>query len=387
MGQVCAPDFYSQKHVGFDNIPTTMNSYLSKRLERIPFLSDGLSAEIMPQMHLLPSIEIGAGAPDVFTERVLRAQLARFWRSHSPAKGSEYDAIGAEERYESFCSTFLQTMPPVFALEPDKQWDDRLPTLPMQRQLLHMAIFEFLCWNFTPALLQQADEVKHLPGYKQVLISHNKKALAVAALKLLEGVSALHMMMGGAHTRFAGIIVPIFEAAVPLLCLCADKNFPGDTGDGRSHTLKKDPLGIGISNVTRSGCMQAAWDALNRLQTLAEVSSMAEVGARTLSRLIDRLHSTPPLAQAFEDLNGEADVITQVSETWSCDPAQGYAMEGYQAASPFDSTRYTNFGSDWEQMLRDLTGSYELEDIRPHDGIYEPIDEVYPQALVSDIIN
>ena len=96
----------------------------------------------------------------------------------------------------------------------NQQWDDRLPTLPMQRQLLHLAIFELLCWNFTPTLLQQPEQVQNLPGYKQVLILRNKKALAVSALNLLEGVSVLHTMMGGSHTRFPGIIVPTFEAAV-----------------------------------------------------------------------------------------------------------------------------------------------------------------------------
>ena len=340
-----------------------MNSCLSKRLERIPFLSDGLSVDVMPQMRLLPNVDIGADAPDVFTERVLRAQLARFWRSHKPAKGSEYDAIGAEERYESFCSTFLQTMPPAFALQPDKQWDDRLPTLPMQRQLLHLAIFELLCWNFTPTLLQQPEQVKNLPGYKQVLILRNKKALAVAALNLLEGVSALHTMMGGSHTRFPGIIVPTFEAAVPLLCLCADKSFPGNTVEGRSHTLKIDPLGVRISNVTRAGCMQAAWDALNRLQTLAEFSNMAEVGARTLSRLIEKVDYPPPLAQFYGYLNREADVATQLPETLNCDQMRQYAMEGWQVDPPLDNTKYTNISSEvWNEMLGGFTGSFEVED-------------------------
>lgn len=339
-----------------------MSSCLSKRLERIPFLSDGLSADIMPQMRLLPDLNIGADAPDVFTERLLRAQLARFWRIHKPAKGSEYDAIGADERYERFCSTFLQTMPPAFALQPDKQWDDRLPTLPMQRQLLHLAIFELLCWNFTPTLLQQPEQVQNLPGYKQVLILRNKKALAVSALNLLEGVSVLHTMMGGSHTRFPGIIVPTFEAAVPLLCLCADQDFPGVTVEGRLHTLKTDPLGVGISEVTRGGCIQAAWDALNRLQTLAESSSMAEVGARTLTRLIDKVDSPPPLAPSLGFLNGEDEVATHLIEPLNGDLMQQYVMESFQLAPPLDNVRYKNVSSEvWNEMFEGPTGSLEVE--------------------------
>ena len=354
------PDFMFSSRVYFDGIPTLINSCLSKRLDRIPFLPDALSTDMIPRMHLLPDTDIRADAPDVFTERVLRAQLARFWRSHSPTKGSKYDVIAAEERYESFCSTFLQTMPPVFALQPDKQWDELLPTLPMQRQLLHMAIFEFLCWNFRPTLLQEPDQVKLLPGYKQILVSYHKKALAVAALNLLEGVSTLHMMMGGSHTRFAGIIGPVFEAAVPLLCLCADKSFPKDIAGGLSHTMKPDPLEVGMSNVTQADCMQAARDALRCLQTLAEVSNMAEVGARTLNRLICSVDSSPSLASVYGDSNGAADAVMQVSEPRSSDQTREY---GSQADLSFGNTGCAEVGLNWEEELRDLTGSFDLEGI------------------------
>lgn len=350
------------------------NSCLSKRLERIPFLSDGLTAHIMPQMRLQPDIGVQADAPDLFTERVLRAQLAEFWRSHSPAKGSEYDPMGAEERYESFCSTFLESIPSVFSLQPDKQWDERLPTLPMQRQLLHMAIFESLCWNFTPTLLQQADQVSHLPAYKRVLTLHNKQALAVAGLNLLQSVSALHTMMGGSHTRFASIIIPVFEAAVPLLCLCADENFPGETRGGRSHTLKTDPLGDGITYLSRAGCMQAAWDAHSRLQTLAEVSDLAEVGARTLSRLIERVNSPSSLALEFDSLHRQADAVMQLSGTWTFDHMREVDVGGFQAQSPQNNDLYPDVSINWEEMLANFSATTEVEDIASHQGLEYPSD-------------
>lgn len=297
-------------------------SCLSKRLHRLPFLpDDALSDDILPRMRLLREPDMGADAPDVFTERLLRAQLARFWRNYTPQRGpildaNKYDAVAAEERYEAFCKAFLPTIPPAFALaQPDRQWDTRIATLPKQRQLLHMAVFEFLCWNFRPTILQPADG--YVAGYKQVLLSHGKRALAAAALGLLESVSALHALMGGSHTRFSGIIMPIFEGAVPLLCLCADPSFPGAREDDREPSsltatppggvsgprprpgprsqslemvmkrMRSDPLGARLNSVTRSECMQAARGALATLQTLAEVSEMAEVGARTLARLID----------------------------------------------------------------------------------------------------
>lgn len=336
-------------------------SCLSKRLDRIPFLPDTLSEDFMPRMRLLPNTEIGTDVPDVFTERVLRAQLAQFWRNHGSARDSEYDAIAAEERYEKFCVDFLQKMPPAFALQPDKQWDARLPTLPMQRQLLHNAIFEHLCWNFRPVLFQRSDQIQHLPRYKQILITHNKQALAAASLVLLEGVSNLHHMMGGSHTRFSGIIVPTFEAAVPLLCLYADKNFPEEIApDSPSQiSIELDPIGNGIRHLTRTKCKQAAQHALDCLQNLAEVSNLAETGARTLARLIHGIESSPPYTESYGDSSNIAfDLATQTSEDWSYGEVQEYALGDSQALLNYDDGQCRDIGPSWEEMLQDLNGSF-----------------------------
>ncbi|ROW10882.1 hypothetical protein VPNG_05314 [Cytospora leucostoma] len=413
------------------------DSCLSKRLHRIPFLpDDGLSADIMPQMRLLPGIDIGADAPDDFTERILRARLARFWRHHSPpprgsGSGSEpnYDAVAAEERYETFCRTFLPTVPPAFALyRPDKQWDERLPNLPMQRHMLHMAIFEFLCWNFGPSLLQQPEHIGRLPEYKRVLLAHGKRALAAAALGLLESVSALHALMGGSHTRFSGIIMSNFEGAVPLLCLCVDLSFPeGGRGPEREVNMMRaaggqaqssQPLPVGterqmtdllrakLDTVTRSECMRAARSALETLQTLAGVSEMAEVGARTLARLsgkVDGVRSSPPAewpAQhvhgAVEPSNvgvggvhgddGSGDVAMQRQQgtnqavrQWAFNPYMGSFAGALEGCSPshanFTSSNDNDTGMtaggeedggaaapNWEDVLRGITDSFGFEE-------------------------
>lgn len=240
-------------------------------------------------MHLSPNID-DEGAPEGYSERLIQARLANFWRSFTPRQGTEYDATVAEERYEKFCTDFLTTLPPVFALEPSEEWDARIHTLPPQRQILHMTIFDSLCYNFRPVLLREQSQVQSLPAYKQVLLASQRKALAVAALKVLDGVSSLHAMLGGSHTRFAGIIFPTFEAAVLLVGLCMDADFPG-SGENYppSTTLRIDPLGSGKAQLTRHRCARAAHGALTRLRTLAEVSNMASVGAQTLARLIDKV--------------------------------------------------------------------------------------------------
>ncbi|KAJ5096380.1 hypothetical protein NUU61_005736 [Penicillium alfredii] len=268
------------------------DSVLSRQLDRIAILHGGLSPENMPRMRLGPDID-DTHTLEGFTERILQARLANFWKKTGPKLGSEYDIVLAEERYEMLCSDFLATLPSAFALQPDKQWDERLPMLPHQRELLHISLFESICCNFRPALLQEPTQVQELPKYKQVLLSSQRKALAVAALYVLRGASTLHALMGGSQTRFTGIILPTFEAAALLVYLCMDRTFCGEDEPHRASMNNSDPLGAGIVSSKREECMQAVRDALNRLQMLAEVSHMAEVGAQTLAQLLRKMAKGP----------------------------------------------------------------------------------------------
>lgn len=101
----------------------------------------------------------------------------------------------------------------------------------------------------------------------------------MAALKELEAVATLHSMFGGSYTRFAAIIFNTFEAATLLLCLCSHADFPFNQGDDNTEVL-------GIkAKLTYRKAMQAAEQAVNRLQMLAEFSNMAASGARVAAQL------------------------------------------------------------------------------------------------------
>ncbi|KAI4156740.1 MAG: hypothetical protein L6R39_001049 [Caloplaca ligustica] len=283
------------------------DSLLSRQLDYTPFLSGSLPPGIWPQFNLIrgggggDNIEQGFDAPDPFTERLLQARLANFWRSIGPLQGAEYDMVVGEERYNKFCCEYLSQLPPAFALvDPDRRWDNRLPKLPLQRQLLHIAIYDSLCWNFRPLLLlhdHERAECLPLPTYKRVLLGSQEKALAVAALRAIDGVTHLHALLGGFHTRFAGLVFSTFEAAVVLVYLCMDPMFLRDYHDrhvpppGTSST-NTDPLQAGIPHITRQRCLQAVQGALKRLRMLADVSSMADIGASTLTRLLSKVSET-----------------------------------------------------------------------------------------------
>ncbi|KAL8645078.1 MAG: hypothetical protein Q9226_007464 [Calogaya cf. arnoldii] len=175
-------------------------------------------------------------------------------------------------------------------------------------------------------------ETSSLPTYKRLLQSSQEKGLAVAALRAIDGVTQLHNLLGGPQTRFAGFVASTFEAAVVLVCLCMDPSFPRDN----HHTNPpppaavdnhEDPLQMGIRNVTRQGCLQVVQGALKRLQTLAEVSSMADIGASTLTLLLGKLSETTtktspatnevPLSQNHELDNRSASTATMTKPTSS----------------------------------------------------------------------
>lgn len=253
----------------------------------------------MPRMRLGSDIN-GAHGLEEFTERILQVHLANFWRSMGPTLGSTYDMIVAQERYESLCAKFLATLPSAFALQPNKQWDERLPMLAKQREILFISIFESLCYNFRPAILLDAS---HLPKYKQALLSSQRKALAVAALHVLQGVSRLHSLIGSSQTRYTGIIQPTFEAAVLLVSLCMDQSFLGDVENHSSRITKIDPLSAGMANLTWAGCMDAIQNAVKLLKILAEVSNMAYVGAQSLVKLIGKVAKRPTGTSQMENLS------------------------------------------------------------------------------------
>jgi hypothetical protein len=119
--------------------------------------------------------------------------------------------------------------------------------------------------------------------------------LAVAAQHVLDGVAKLHVMLGSCHTRFAVLVFSTFEAAVLIVGLCMGLGPPLQVQgqDGYASLLptmdhnQMDPLRTG--EVTREACIQEVQGALNRLRMLAEVSTVADIGASTLARLLSKV--------------------------------------------------------------------------------------------------
>ncbi|KAH8719436.1 hypothetical protein GQ44DRAFT_741938 [Phaeosphaeriaceae sp. PMI808] len=260
-----------------------LDSHLARQLDRVPFLPNNIVADLLPCMHLAAdeNIDVDTDAPDPFTERLMQLQLGRFWRRHGSKRNLEYNPTQAQQIYEEYCSEYLLTLSPVFALKPETKWDMKNPRFPMQRQLLYICIFDSICWHFRPLLLLKPDQVASLPLYKQILLQSQKNILAIAALKELEAIHSLHSLFNGSHTRFAAIIFNTFEACVLLLSLCTHPGFPSE---GQNDSLGHE-LGLEDGQLTRTRLIQATERGLKRLQMLTEINDMAASGAETLLQL------------------------------------------------------------------------------------------------------
>ncbi|OQE47076.1 hypothetical protein PENCOP_c001G00335 [Penicillium coprophilum] len=313
-----------------------LDSHLSRQLDRIAFLPNHLVKEALPRLRLVPnigdiSIETAASAPDIFTERLMQVQLGLFWQGFGLQRNSEFDPIESEQRYEKLNSEYLSNLHPAFAITyPDTTFDMTLSKLPMQRQLLYIARFDSICWNFRPLLLLKPDQVARLAPYKRVLLRSQKRRLGMAALKVLEAVATLHKMFGGSYTRFSAIIFNSFEPAILLLNLCGHADFPFDQEE-QSTTL----MGIKI-RMTYQTTMQAVEQAIHRLQMLAELSDMAASGARVATQLFARTvqakQSSSPLAPT-SSVSGSLGPLQCLTSIRMCGEQESW--ESLEAEDPY----------------------------------------------------
>ncbi|KAL5583936.1 hypothetical protein FOVSG1_015287 [Fusarium oxysporum f. sp. vasinfectum] len=263
-----------------------LDSTLSLTLDRVPFLPDALRQEVMPRMRLGPDNDF----LEPFLDRILIARLVAFWRNSTPKHDAKYDGIAVEALYSKFCHEFISTLPPAFALQPNREHDEQVPGLPLQRQLLHVNIYFFISLCFRRVLTRDTSQDCYLPNYKRVLLSSHLSFLASVTLRALDCTHILHALMGGSQMRCPVLITSLFEMSLVLVCLCARREVPADEDDDDPHVaVGGDQHGISTEVPTRGRCLQTLQKALETLQMLADVSDMAEVGARHLEELMSTL--------------------------------------------------------------------------------------------------
>jgi hypothetical protein len=169
------------------------------------------------------------------------------------------------------------------------------PRLCAQRYLLHIYIYDSICWNFRPSLLLPLEEIAFLPYSKQLLLQTQKQVVAHAAVCELDVVSSLHASYPGGCSHFGPIVFNTFEAAVLILTICFQEDAHMDRGKILCHDTN-----AGYEKVTRQEMLKAVKMALARLQALANVNDQAAAGSKTLEQLYAKIiagneqHTFPP---------------------------------------------------------------------------------------------
>jgi hypothetical protein len=322
---------------------THIRSQLSRQLDVAPaFVEHPTMGMFGLEKHLVSRNALQV--PHPFTERALQTELCRFWRSFDH---TSYDLVEAEERYERFTLEFLANLPPAFSLYPDLRYDDYCPKLALQRKTFHIAVYESICSNFRPVMGAKWEDKQHLPPYKRVLLHSQKTLLATVALKLATTVGEFYCLLGAKYTRSVNIVFYTFEAAVLLGCLCLDLDLP---------EYFQRPVGImdlaenDGAVISKQMCVQHIKTALARLEVLAEVSVMAEAGAQSLSKLLDRVQISIAMP---EDGN-----VTYMAEDAAC---------SFLDVTDLDFT----LRSPLETPVDDDFSPITLEDMTSNEGISE----------------
>lgn len=268
-------------------------------------------------------------APDAFLERNLQVQLAKLWYStvrQMKSWQAVYDAVAVEEHYEDFRRNFLSKLPAIFALDsPNKHWDEHIPEIPRQRQLLRISIFSYLCQIYRRLLHLEDWCIHGMPQYKQHLILRHRVQLVDAAISLLDSVGQLHSDMGRNQTKYFLISFYTFEPAMLLTIHLLNAKITSSTNvetndpryDGPSYCVGLvEPSSPSRKTADATRCRAEIARALERLDLLREVSPIAELGARKVHQMIryldeGKLEQTSQVATSQPSLCGTMQIGCQ----------------------------------------------------------------------------
>lgn len=337
------------------------------------------------------------GAPELFTERMLQARLAKFWsqmdRNGTPDSTGAFEPVRAEENYEKFYRQFLPTVPSAYSLRRDTQFDEHLPMLKRQRQLFHLALFECICVNFKPLLSLDATQIAALPSYKQALLSNQRVRLARAALALLDSVTTLQALLGQdqrdtMHPCSSIIPYVCFEAGALLACLAMptaseldDGLEPADRASKQMLQLLDDPLAHLYPYVSRQDHIEAIEEALKTLEMLSGVSMMARAGARRLAKLLEKTRTAIPGLMTAKAVDATDTIPDSAIGSSGMSPME---LEPHNEASNPETrlSENTYFGADSSLETYHPSHHYNPP---PMGGIILPLDSLSDMELLAGL--
>ncbi|KAL9087358.1 MAG: hypothetical protein Q9165_006655 [Trypethelium subeluteriae] len=252
----------------------------------------------MPEIRLISGSLRDVNTPDPFTGSLLQAKLGKLCFTEgviASIQSGQYDSNRIEEIYERLNQEFVDQMPPQFDLHnPDLQWDEKLPMLSRQRQMLRIAIFAVLCQLFQPLLHLAPEHIQNMLQYQRDLVWKHHNYLVNAAVALLESVSQLHELMGGKANRFFLLSFFTFEPAMLLaMCIMSTVSSHKILAEGQLDKRRTSLFDHAEMNLRRTytafQCRAHIIKALERLTLLQETNRVAKIGSRKLKEVLPKL--------------------------------------------------------------------------------------------------
>lgn len=252
---------------------------------------------LIPEQHCTASLPNGiigtqisdTNAPNVFCERRLQIELTNiaFQMLTSDHGRPSTDPVIIDKHIRRLKEEFIEQLPPAFRLHnPDEKWDDELPNLKRQREMLRISIYVTTCSLLRPVIVQSPGEAQTLSTADRDLVAEHRASIVDVTIEMLESVGRLHMLMGGKHNRFFLLSFFTLEPAVLLgMCLMNPQAGKKRGKQGSSASVAFPGNQSADEEQWKRG-RKSMGEAAARLQMLSEVSSIARIGVKVLNKMV-----------------------------------------------------------------------------------------------------
>ncbi len=258
-------------------------------------------------------------APNIFSERRLQIDLAKIVSGILSSNNGKTctEPATINEKMEMLKVDLIEKLPPAFRLDdPDEKWDEQLPHLRRQRQMLRISLFAAICMLLRPMVIIPASAVRALSASDRKLVVKHRGSLINAAIEMLDSVATLHSLMGGKQNRFFLLSFFTLEPAVLIGIYLMTPRFGAKEGR-RTLSALKSSRGIAAQerDMWKHGFLKME-EAFARLKMLSEVSSIARTGLKVLEKMLVMINNSE-MARSFR---GEAEIMTILSSSKSRSP-------------------------------------------------------------------
>lgn len=304
-----------------------------------------------------------SNGPNVFCERNLQIRLTMIASKVLAADCGKpsTDPVIVEANAKRLQDEFIDTLPPAFRLvDADESWDDQLPGLKRQREMLRISVYATICSLHRPFILIPVAQLRTLTSTEKTLIGKHRVTLIDATLSLLDAIARLHELMGGKQNRFFLLSFFTLEPAALLgiYWLSLDASAINQSTrrkiSNAGRTASDAMLSYGGLEVVSEQRWNACWkrieEAMARLTLLSEVSSIAKNGLKVLAKLVEKIEEKDWVKvwkQRPQQENGSEARTVEKVQSWQANGFEAFSYNLPEALLPsLSGSSKTSPGTD-----------------------------------------